>query len=254
MSNLNQRNSETGSGRFGSIGSAVAQPAPLPSSVGQAPARSEAAQKVLRNTYGLLALSMVPTIAGAWIGVQMNLGSAIASLGAGMSAMLFLAIAFGFIFAIQKNRDSALGVGLLLAFTGVMGAMLSPLLAAILGRSNGVSLIMMAAGGTAGVFAAMASLASVIKRDLSGMGKFLFVGVLLLLFASLANIFLQSSALMITLSTIAVGLFSAYLLYDMKRILDGGETNYVSATLSIYLDLFNIFQNLLALLGIGSSD
>jgi modulator of FtsH protease len=114
---------------------------------------------------------------------------------------------------------------------------------------------MYAFGGTAAVFFAMASLSSVIKRDLSNMGKFLFVGAILLLVTGLINLFVQSGALMITLSVIAIGLFSAFMLYDLKRVIDGGETNYVSATLAIYLDIYNIFSNLLALLGItGGND
>jgi modulator of FtsH protease len=141
-------------------------------------------------------------------------------------------------------------VMLLLGFTFFMGLMLSRMLAAVLGFSNGASLIMYAFGGTAAVFFAMASLSSVIKRDLSNMGKFLFVGAILLLAAGLINLFVQSGALMITLSVIAIGLFSAFMLYDLKRVIDGGETNYVSATLAIYLDIYNVFQSLLALLGI----
>ncbi len=203
--------------------------------------------RVLRNTYWLLALSMVPTVLGAWVGVTTGI---MASLGTGLSLVLFLGGAFAFMFAIERTKDSAAGVGVLLAFTFFMGLMLSRLLAMVLGFKNGGSLIMLAFGGTAGVFFAMASLASVIKRDLSGMGKFLFVGAVVLLVAGLINVFMQSSALMLTLSVIAIGLFSAFMLYDIKRVIDGGETNYISATLAIYLDLYNIFQNLLALLGI----
>jgi modulator of FtsH protease len=208
--------------------------------------------RVLRNTYWLLALSLVPTVLGAWIGVSTGI---IARMGTGMSVLLFLGGAFGFIFAIEKTKNSAAGVPVLLGFTFFMGLMLSRLLSAILGFSNGPALIMMAFGGTAGVFFAMASLATVIKRDLSGMAKFLFVGVIVLLIAGLMNIFLfQSSALMLTISVIAIGLFSAYMLYDIKRIIDGGETNYISATLAIYLDLYNIFQSLLAILGFAGGD
>lgn len=208
--------------------------------------------RVLRNTYWLLALSLVPTVIGAWVGVSTGV---IARMGTGMSVILFLAGAFGFIFAIERTKNSAAGVPVLLAFTFFMGLMLSRLLSAILGFSNGPSLIMMAFGGTAGVFFAMASLATVIKRDLSGMGKFLFVGVIVLLVAGLMNIFLfQSSALMLTLSVLSIGIFSAYMLYDMKRVIDGGETNYISATLAIYLDLYNIFQSLLAIFGIAGGD
>ncbi|MBK6716691.1 MAG: Bax inhibitor-1/YccA family protein [Burkholderiales bacterium] len=203
--------------------------------------------RVLRNTYWLLALSMVPTVLGAWVGVTTGV---MASLGTGLSLVLFLGGAFGFMFAIEKTKDSAAGVGVLLAFTFFMGLMLSRLLAAVLGFKNGGSLIMMAFGGTAGVFFAMASLATVIKRDLSGMGKFLFVGAIVLLAAGLINVFVQSSALMMALSVIAIGLFSAFMLYDLKRVMDGGETNYITATLAIYLDLYNVFQSLLSLLGI----
>jgi FtsH-binding integral membrane protein len=204
-------------------------------------------QRVLRNTYWLLALSLLPTVLGAWIGVQTGI---VAGLGMGMSAIVFLGGAFGFMFAIEKTKNSAAGVPVLLGFTFFMGLMLSRILAAVLGFSNGASLIMTAFGGTAVVFIAMASLASVIKRDLTNMGKFLFVGAILLLVAGLVNIFLQSSALMMTLSVVAIGLFSAFMLYDIKRVIDGGETNYISATLAIYLDIYNVFQSLLALLGI----
>jgi modulator of FtsH protease len=153
-------------------------------------------------------------------------------------------------FAIEKFKNSGVGVALLLGFTFFMGLMLSRLLAAVLGFSNGTTLIMTAFGGTAAVFFAMASLATVIKRDLSNMGKFLFVGAIMLLVAGIINIFVQSSAFMVTIAVIAIGLFSAFMLYDLKRIIDGGETNYVSATLALYLDVYNVFQSLLALLGI----
>lgn len=203
--------------------------------------------RVLRNTYWLLALSLVPTVLGAWIGVSTGI---VASLGVGMSAIVFLVGAFGLMFAIEKYKNSGVGVALLLGFTFFMGLMLSRLLSAVLGLANGSSLIMMAFGGTAAVFFSMAMLASVIKRDLSNMGKFLFVGAILLLVAGLINIFVQSSALMVTVAVLAIGIFSAFMLYDLKRIIDGGETNYVSATLALYLDVYNVFQSLLALLGI----
>jgi len=208
---------------------------------------SRQGQRVLRNTYALLALSLLPTVLGSWIGLSTGI---MAAMGNGMSAIVFLAGAFGFMFAIEKFKNSGVGVALLLAFTFFMGLMLSRMLAAVLGFSNGASLIMYAFGCTAGVFFGMASLATVIKRDLSGMGKFLFVGAILLLVVGLINLFVQSSALMITLSIAATAIFSGFLLFDIKRIIDGGETNYVSATLAIYMNIFNIFQNLLALFGI----
>ncbi len=220
---------------------------------GQGTAGSLSAQRnrVLRNTYWLLALSLVPTVLGAWVGVSTGI---MAAMGTGMSMIVFLVGAFGLMFAIEKTKDSAAGVGVLLAFTFFMGLMLSRMLAAVLGFSNGAQLVMLAFGGTAGVFLAVATLATVIKRDLTNMGKFLFVGLILLFVAMLVNIFVQSSAMMMTLSVIAIGLFSAFLLYDIKRVIDGGETNYITATLAIYLDLYNIFQNLLALLGIFGGD
>ena len=212
---------------------------------------TEQRNRVLRNTYWLLALSLVPTVLGAWIGVSTGI---MATMGVGMSAIVFLGGAFAFMFAIEKTKESTTGVYMLLGFTFFMGLMLSRLLSVILGFSNGASLIMTAFGGTAVVFLAMASLATVIKRDLTNMGKFLFVGAVMLLVAGLVNIFLQSSALMLTLSVIAIGLFSAFMLFDLKRIIDGGETNYISATLAIYLDLYNVFQSLLAILGIAGGE
>jgi modulator of FtsH protease len=212
-----------------------------------AAAYADSRQRVLRNTYWLLALSMIPTVLGAWVGVSTGIMS---MMGNGLSMIVFLAGAFGFMFAIEKTKESSTGVAVLLGFTFFMGLMLSRMLAMVLGFRNGSSLIMMAFGGTAGVFFAMASVASVVKRDLSSMNKFLFVGVILLLVAGIINMFVQSSAMMITLSVLAIGIFSAFLLVDIKRVIDGGETNYISATLAIYLDVYNIFQNLLALLGI----
>lgn len=203
--------------------------------------------RVLRNTYLLLAVSMIPTVLGAWIGIATGLT---AMMGNGLAAILFLAGAFGFMFAIEKTKDSGVGVAVLLAFTFFMGVMLSRLVGSVLGLANGAGLIMMAFAGTGAIFLGMATLSSVIKRDLSSMGKFLFIGMILLLIAGIANVFLQSSALMITLSVLAIGIFSAFILYDLKRVQDGEETNYISATLSVYLSLYNVFQSLLALFGI----
>ena len=208
--------------------------------------------RVLRNTYWLLALSMVPTVLGAWIGVSSGLSRA---LTPGIGLIVFLVGAFGFMYAIEKTKNSAAGVPMLLGFTFFMGLMLSRLVGSVLGLTNGANLIMTAFAGTGGIFFGMAMLSSVIKRDLGSMGKFLFIGMMLLLVAGIANIFLQSSALMITLSVLAIGIFSAFILYDLKRVQDGEETNYISATLGVYLSLYNVFQSLLALLGIfGSRD
>ena len=210
----------------------------------------EQRNRVLRNTYWLLALSMVPTVLGAWIGVSTGITR---SMGAGMSAIVFLAGAFGFIFAIEKTKNSAAGVPVLLAFTFFMGLMLSRLIGVVLGQANGAGLIMTAFTGTGVIFLGMATMSSVIKRDLSSMGKFLFIGVIMLLVAGVANIFIQSSALMITLSVVAIGIFSAFIIYDLKRVRDGEETNYISATLNVYLSLYNVFQSMLAILGLAGS-
>ncbi len=209
--------------------------------------------RVLRNTYWLLALSMVPTVLGAWLGVSTGIARAMTP---GISMIVFLAGAFGFMFAIEKTKNSAAGVPVLLAFTFFMGVMLSRLIGVVLGLSNGASLIMTAFAGTGVIFLGMASLSSVIKRDLTNMGKFLFIGMIMVLVAGIANFFLQSSALMITLSVLCIGIFSAFILYDLKRVQDGLETNYISATLGVYLSIYNVFQSLLALLGIfgGNND
>jgi modulator of FtsH protease len=190
---------------------------------------------------------MVPTVLGAWMGVATGIGQIFSG---GLGIVLFLAIAVGFIYAIQKTKNSAAGVPVLLGFTFFMGLMLSRMIGAILGFKNGPDLIMTAFAGTAGVFFVMASLATVIKRDLSGMGKWLFVGAVVLMVGGIINVFVGSSAGMMALSMAAIGIFSAYMLYDIKQILDGGETNYISATLALYLDIINVFQSLLALLGI----
>ncbi|MGO3746969.1 MAG: Bax inhibitor-1 family protein, partial [Alcaligenes aquatilis] len=168
----------------------------------------------------------------------------------GLSAIVFLVGAFGLMFLVEKNKNNSMGVVLLMAFTFFMGIMLSRLLGFVLGMGNGAQLIMLAFGGTAAVFGTMATIASTTKRDFSGMQKFLFVGAVILLVAALANIFLQLPALMLTISVMAIGIFSAFLLVDLQRVINGGETNYVSATLAIYLDVYNIFSNLLMLLGI----
>ena len=203
---------------------------------------------MLRNTYWLLALSMVPTVLGAWIGVSTGLARA---MSPGIGLVVFLVGAFGFMFAIEKTKNSAAGVPVLLGFTFFMGLMLSRLVGAVLGLANGAGLMMMAFAGTGAVFLGMATLSSLIKRDLTAMGKWLFIGAIMLLVAGIANFFIQSSALMITLAVLAIGIFSAFILYDLKRVQDGLETNYITATLGVYLSLYNVFQSLLVLLGIA---
>jgi modulator of FtsH protease len=203
--------------------------------------------RVLRNTYWLLAISMVPTVLGAWLGVATGLSYA---LSGGLGLIVFLLGAFGFIYAIERTKNSAAGVPVLLAFTFFMGIMLSRLIAMVLGFKNGTELVMTAFGGTAGVFFLMASLSTMIKRDLSGLAKWLYVGAIVLMVGSLINVFVGSSVGMMVISMLSIAIFSAYMLYDIKEIIDGGETNYISATLSLYLDIINVFQSLLALLGL----
>ena len=164
--------------------------------------------------------------------------------------VLFLVGAFGFIYAIERTKNSATGVPVLLAFTFFMGVTMSRLIESVLGFKNGTDLVMTAFGGTAGVFLVMAILATTIKRDLSGMGQWLFVGTMALVVGGVINMFVGSTAGMLAMSVAAIAIFSAYMLYDIKQIIDGGETNYISATLALYLDIINVFQSLLALLGI----
>jgi len=206
--------------------------------------------RVLRNTYWLLALSMIPTVLGAWLGVATGITRA---MSPGLGLVVFLVGAFGFMFAIEKFKNSAAGVPILLAFTFFMGLMLSRLVGIVLGFSNGAGLIMTAFAGTGAIFLGMATMSTIVKRDLSGMAKFMFIGAILVLVAGIANVFLQSSALMITLSVLVIGIFSFFILYDLKRVRDGEETNYITATLGVYLSLYNIFQSLLAIFGLGGS-
>lgn len=210
---------------------------------------SDATNKVLRNTYALLALSMLPTIAGAWVGLATGI---LHSMGPLVTFILFMAVSLGMTTAIFKFRNSGVGVALLLGYTFFMGVMVSGLLGFVLSKQGGASLVAQAFGITAGVFAAMAALSSVVKRDLSRLGNVLMVGALLLIFASLANIFFQSTAFQLAISTMAAGIFSTFILVDLKRVRDGHETNYVTATLGVYLSVLNVFQSVLSLLGLTS--
>ena len=221
---------------------------PLMATTPVASAPALARNRVLRNTYLLLAISMIPTVLGAWVGLRLNF-SLVGGAHPAVGFMLFLAIAFGFMFGIEKTKNSGMGVALLLAFTFFMGLMLSRMLGVVLGFANGASLIALAFGGTAVIFGAMAAIGTATKRDLSGLSRFLFIGVILLLIAGFANIFLHIPALMVAYSVIAIAIFSAFMVVDVNRIVTGGETNYITATLMLYLDLYNVFVNLLALLG-----
>ena len=206
---------------------------------------SAESQKVLRNTYLLLALTMVPTVIGAVVGMQ-TAGIIMASPM--ISMIVLLAGVIGLQFAIAKYRNSGVGVALLLLMTGLLGWWLGPLLNVALSLSNGAALVGYAALGTGVIFVAMSAVAQSIKRDLSFMGKFLFVGMIALLLAIFANMWLQIPALALTISTLVIVVFSMFLVYDLQRIIRGGETNYVMATTGVYMSLFNIFANLLSLL------
>ena len=208
--------------------------------------------RVLRNTYWLLALSMLPTVLGAWIGVSTGFSFFAGSPFIGL--IVFMAVAFGFFFAIERYKNSSIGVALLLGFTFFMGLMLSRLVGHVLGFSNGTSLVMTAFGGTAVIFGVMASVATVSKRDFSSLGKWMTIGFAIIFVAAIANIWLQMPALMLTVSVLAILIFSAFILIDLQRVVNGGETNYVTATLSVYLSVYNVFSNLLALLGIFGGD
>lgn len=203
--------------------------------------------RVLRNTYFLLALSMVPTALGAVLGIQFGFFTLFAGSPI-LSFVVMLAAMFGFIWGIQRNQNNGFGVVLMLGFTFFMGLMLSRILSVALSFSNGGAIIGMAALGTGVLFFGLASYAAVTKRDFTTMGKTLFIVLIMVMVASVANIFLKMPALSLTLSTLCVGLFSMFLLYDLQRVMRGGETNYIAAALAIYLDLYNLFVNLLQLL------
>jgi len=208
--------------------------------------------KVLRNTYTMLGLTMIPTVIGALIGVSMKFSFMAANPM--MGALLMFGVMMGMLFAVSALRNSVWGVVALLGFTFVAGLFLGPILQMALSMSNGGQLIGIAAGGTGIIFLSLATLATVTKKDFSFMGKFLFIGLILLVVASLANIFFQIPALSLTISAIAVMLFSAFILFDISRIVNGGETNYIMATMSLYLNIYNIFIHLLSLLMAFSGD
>lgn len=218
---------------------------------GTAGALSAERNKVLRNTYWLLALCLLPTVLGAWIGVSTGITR---NLGGIVGMVLFIGGMMAFQFAIYRFRNSGMGVAILMAFTFFMGMMLSRLLGAVLGMGNGTTLVMAAFASTAGVFFTMATLATVIKRDLSGMGRWLFAGMIAILIAAVINIFIGSSAMMLALTALSTLVFSLYMLYDVKNIVDGGETNYIVAATQLFIDIFAVFQNLLALFGIMGGD
>ena len=220
------------------------RPVPLPGRTDSLPVDRNS---VLRNTYWLLAISLLPVVAGAWLGMQLNFVSLFKAAPI-MTPLVMFGAMFGMLFVVSALRNSAWGVAAMLGFTFISGVFLTPILSVAGGLKNGGQLVALAGGMTAAIFFAMATIATVTKRDFSFMGKFLFIGLVLVIVASLANLFFQVPALSLTISAIAVLLFSAYLLFDVSRIVNGGETNYVMATLGIFLSLYNLFSSLLHLL------
>jgi modulator of FtsH protease len=210
-------------------------------------------QKVLRNTYLLLAVTMVPTVTGAAIGTSI-VDFSFMRASPILSSLAVLAIFYGWIFMIERNRDNVVGLGLLLGFTLFLGILLGPLFQIVLGLKNGVQLVMMAAGGTGAAFLVLSGVAATTRRDFGFLGKFLLVGFVVIMLAVLANIFLASPVLHLTLCALFILFSSAVILYQLNSIVRGGETNYISATLTIYVALYNIFTSLLQLLGILGGD
>jgi len=203
--------------------------------------------RVLRNTYWLLAVSMLPTVAGAMLGMSLNF-IALFKAAPIMTPLLMFGVMMGSLFVVTALRNSVWGVVALLGFTFIAGVMLTPILTVAAGFRNGGQLVALAGGMTAAIFFGMATVATVSKRDFSFLGKFLFIGMILVIVASLANLFFAVPAVSLTISAIAVLVFSLYLLYDVSNIVRGGETNYITATLGVFLSLFNIFVSLLNLL------
>ncbi|MBI5329597.1 MAG: Bax inhibitor-1/YccA family protein [Betaproteobacteria bacterium] len=202
--------------------------------------------RVLRNTYLMLGLTMIPTVIGAFLGLSMNFG--FMAEHPIMFALGSLAVMMGLFFGINATRNSAMGVVLLLILTGFMGVMLGPILQVALGFSNGGQIVGLAAGGTGAIFLTLAGVTTTTKRDFSFLGKFLMIGLVLVILASLANLYFQIPALALTISAVSVLIFSGFILFDVQRVVSGGETNYVMATLAIYLDIYNLFVSLLQLL------
>ena len=217
-----------------------------------APERALEQHRVLRNTYLLLAVTLVPTAIGAVIGTNLNLS--FLRSNPIVSFFVILAVFYGWIWAIERNRNSGLGVGLLLGFTFFLGLLLGPLFQSVLGLRNGAQLVMLAAGGTAAVFLGLSAVATTTTRDLSRLGSFLFVGAIVIMLAVVANVFFASPLLYLVILAAFILFSSLIILWQLNSIVRGGETNYVSATLTLYVAIYNLFSSLLQLLGIFGSD
>jgi modulator of FtsH protease len=202
--------------------------------------------KVLKNTYMLLSMTLAFSAVTAAISMAMGLSQ--------MAALIMILVSFGLLFVVNKNADKASGIFWIFAFTGLMGASLGPMLNYYAAMPNGASLIMQALGGTALIFFALSGYALTSKKDFSFMGGFLMVGLIVAVIAMVANIFFQIPALSLAISAAIIMIMSGLILYDTSRIIHGGETNYIRATVSLYLNIYNIFVHLLSLLGVLGSD
>lgn len=200
--------------------------------------------KVLRNTYSLLAMTLAFSAVTAFISTFLNMGM-IGYFG-------FLIAGFISLFIVHKKADTAQGLLWTFIFTGCMGMALGPILNVYLGMANGAGIIMQALGGTALIFFGLSAYALTTKKDFSFMGGFLMVGMLVVIVASIANIFFAVPAVSLAISAAVVLLMSGFILFDTSRIVNGGETNYIRATVSLYLNIYNLFISLLSL--IGASD
>jgi modulator of FtsH protease len=202
--------------------------------------------KVLRNTYMLLSMTLVFSAVTAGISMAMNLGQ-------GM-ALVFMLISFGLLFVVHKTADSSKGIIAIFAFTGLLGASLGPMLNFYMEMANGPSLVMQALGGTAIIFFSLSGYALTTRKDFSFMGGFLMVGMVVIVIAMFANFFFQIPAASLAISSAVILIMSGLILFDTSRIIHGGETNYIRATVSLYLNIYNIFIHLLALLSSFSRD
>lgn len=221
------------------------------------PAGAGAVQKntVLRKTYGLLGLSFIPCAAGAFLSSQMgfNLYAMFGNRWLAFGALL--AFFYGMCFLIEKNRYSNTGVALLMVFTFGMGVLISPLLQYALGMSNGAQIVGIAAAMTAAVFFTMSAMARRTNINMSSLGRFLTVGAVILMIAVVANLFMQIPALSLTISAGFVLFSSLLIMFQVRQVIDGGEDSHISAALTIFISLYNIFSSLLhLLLALGGDD
>lgn len=206
-----------------------------------------AAQKVLRNTYILLSMTLL--FSAATVGLSMWLKVPALPWWANLIGML------GLLFGVHATRNSAWGLAFVFAFTGFIGFTTGPMLSGYLTFvPNGAHMVALSLGGTGAIFAALSAYAITSKKDFSFMGGFLLAGLVIVLLAGVANIFLHMQGLALAISVVSIGLFSALILFDTSRIIHGGETNYISATIALYLNLYNLFLSLLNLTGMTSDD